>query len=106
MRVWWKPVRYDNVCNFRPLQEMTFLFNLCSRVVPVVTTCLLRNPLGLFLRDDSGILVILNLFAVHFSEIHDVQAQKGIKKVRDLRFPQRDVEYSGHQGRYGECLVY
>ena len=32
--------------------------------------------------------------------------KKRIKKMRDLRFPQRDVEYSGRQGRYDEYLVY
>jgi len=32
--------------------------------------------------------------------------KRRIKKMRDLRFPQRDVEYSGRKGRYDVYLVY
>jgi hypothetical protein len=57
-------------------------------------------PVKLFVRDVPGILV-----TVHFSELHDVQTHEMVKKLRDLRFPQRDIEYSGLQGRCDDWFI-
>jgi hypothetical protein len=48
--------------------------------------------------------VTLTCICSVFIEFHDIQTQGTIKKVRDMRFPLRDVGYSGLLGRYNEYM--